>query len=269
MTALFAPATLAVEKDEGVLVLTEANFDEELSKHEFLLVEFYAPWCGHCKKLTPEYAAAAAILGNQNPPLYLAKVDATENNALAERFEVKGFPTLFWFNNGVKSEYTGGRTTDTIVTWVNKRAGPASQEVSCSDLSGKLGKLNLVYFGDFSGELFDAFQSVAKQNEKFAFFQASGECAVEHGTKPHSISIFRNFDKSPLHYSGEHNSAAILSWTETSSIPTVIEFSEDFIEPIFGKGRAALILFSNDRDVAFNQVFQDAAAQLQGQILFV
>lgn len=173
------------------------------------------------------------------------------------------------YSNGVKSEYTGGRTTDTIVTWVNKRAGPASQEVSCSDLSGKLGKLNLVYFGDFSGELFDAFQSVAKQNEKFAFFQTSGECAVEHGTKPHSISIFRNFDKSPLHYSGEHNSAAILSWTETSSIPTVIEFSEDFIEPIFGKGRAALILFSNDRDVAFNQVFQDAAAQLQGQILFV
>jgi protein disulfide-isomerase A4 len=54
-------------------------------------------YSGHCKKLTPEYAAAAKILGERNPPLYLAKVDATENNALAERFEVKGFPTLHWF----------------------------------------------------------------------------------------------------------------------------------------------------------------------------
>ena len=54
-------------------------------------------YSGHCKKLTPEYAAAAKILGEKNPPLYLAKVDATENNALAERFEVKGFPTLHWF----------------------------------------------------------------------------------------------------------------------------------------------------------------------------
>jgi protein disulfide-isomerase A1 len=52
---------------------------------------------GHCKKLTPEYAAAAAILEKQDPPMYVAKVDATENNALAERYQVKGFPTLFWF----------------------------------------------------------------------------------------------------------------------------------------------------------------------------
>ena len=54
-------------------------------------------YSGHCKKLTPEYAAAAAILAERNPPIYLAKVDATENNALSERFEVKGFPTLHWF----------------------------------------------------------------------------------------------------------------------------------------------------------------------------
>lgn len=54
-------------------------------------------YSGHCKKLTPEYAAAAAILAERDPPISLAKVDATENNALSERFEVKGFPTLHWF----------------------------------------------------------------------------------------------------------------------------------------------------------------------------
>ena len=54
-------------------------------------------YSGHCKKLTPEYAAAATILAERNPPIHLAKVDATENNALSERFEVKGFPTLHWF----------------------------------------------------------------------------------------------------------------------------------------------------------------------------
>lgn len=94
---VFGSAKAEAELDEGVIVLTDANFDEELAKHNFLLVEFYAPWCGHCKQLTPEYIKAAERLKNNNPPYYIAKVDATANDELAQRFGIKGFPTLFFF----------------------------------------------------------------------------------------------------------------------------------------------------------------------------
>jgi len=52
---------------------------------------------GHCKKLAPEYAAAAQELAKRDPPYSLAKVDTTENKELGERFGIKGFPTLKFF----------------------------------------------------------------------------------------------------------------------------------------------------------------------------
>lgn len=52
---------------------------------------------GHCKKLAPEYEAAAAVLAEQDPPRTIAKVDATEAKGLADRMQIKGFPTLYFF----------------------------------------------------------------------------------------------------------------------------------------------------------------------------
>lgn len=93
------------EKD--VFVLKESNFSDVVSKNRYVLVEFYAPWCGHCQHLAPEYAAAATELKGE---VILAKVDATEENDLAQKFEVQGFPTIFFFIDGVHKQYTGQRT---------------------------------------------------------------------------------------------------------------------------------------------------------------
>jgi len=172
------------------------------------------------------------------------------------------------YSNGQKQDYTGGRTTDTIVTWVNKKAGPASAEVACDDLAARTtGKLNMVYFGNFEGELFNEFMAAAKTNDNYLFFHVSGVCAALHGQQHPGVSIFRSFDESPIHFSGA--SSALGEWMDNSAVPTLIEFSEDFIEPIFGKGKEALILFSNDREASYNKIFADAASQLKGQILFV
>ncbi len=90
-----------VQFDESnVLVLDGSNITKAIEEHKFLLVEFYAPWCGHCKRLAPIYAEAASILAAIEPRVHLAKIDATENQAVAQAYEIQGYPTLKWFENG-------------------------------------------------------------------------------------------------------------------------------------------------------------------------
>ena len=73
------------------VLLWVSNWNFEIYWHDFVL------YSGHCKKLAPEYSAAAEILAKNDPPYYLGKVDATEEKKLAERFGVQGFPTLYFF----------------------------------------------------------------------------------------------------------------------------------------------------------------------------
>eukprot|EP00003_Mantamonas_plastica_P000209 TRINITY_DN101_c0_g1_i2.p1 TRINITY_DN101_c0_g1~~TRINITY_DN101_c0_g1_i2.p1 ORF type:complete len:375 (+),score=141.23 TRINITY_DN101_c0_g1_i2:40-1164(+) len=110
--------------DAAVIDLTPDNFDDVVDGSKGTLVEFFAPWCGHCKKLAPEYE----ILGDafeKIEDVAIAKVDADAHRDLGSRFGVSGFPTLKWFPKGSKDpkDYTGGRSADELVKWVNAEAG--------------------------------------------------------------------------------------------------------------------------------------------------
>ena len=106
------------EKD--VIVLTDDNFDDMIFNDESMwLVAFYAPWCGHCQKLLPEWVSAATQLRGT---VKLAKIDATENQKMAQRYQIQGYPTIKIFAPGkgkekTVEEYQGPRDTSGIVQY--------------------------------------------------------------------------------------------------------------------------------------------------------
>merc|ERR1711990_472563 len=106
--------------DKDVVILTDSNFDKlVMDSPEPFLIEFYAPWCGHCQRLEPEWNEAAARLKEKTGgKVKIAKVDCTQNQGLAQRFGVQGFPTIKIFNSGSKSapeDYNAGRTASDII----------------------------------------------------------------------------------------------------------------------------------------------------------
>ena len=98
--ALLLLVAAAAADDADVHTLTKANFSSFVNSHPYVLVEFYAPWCGHCKELAPAWAEAAGRLKSK---VALAKVDATEEEDLSEKFDVSGYPTIKLFRNGASS----------------------------------------------------------------------------------------------------------------------------------------------------------------------
>lgn len=111
---------------DDVVTLTDDNFDSLVmnSKDNTVwLVEFYAPWCGHCKNLAPHWAKAASNLKGI-AGVKLGALDATVHTSVASRFGIQGYPTIKYFTDGGKSvtDYDGGRTAADITTWMQDRA---------------------------------------------------------------------------------------------------------------------------------------------------
>ena len=72
----------------------------EANKEHGVFVEFYAPWCAHCKSLAPSYDEVADLLGDErtiSPVVPVLKVDASESPDFAEKYDVTAFPTLALF----------------------------------------------------------------------------------------------------------------------------------------------------------------------------
>merc|ERR1711974_87539 len=105
----------AARSNEGAKVLSEKSFDEE-TKEGTWLVKFYAPWCGHCKKLAPTWEELANGSGNK---FSVAKVDCTVENGLCSRHGISGYPTIKMFKDGKMYSYKGQRTIDAFTKWVD------------------------------------------------------------------------------------------------------------------------------------------------------
>jgi protein disulfide-isomerase A6 len=130
-TALLAVLASASAEDPGVempgiVQLTKSNFKQLVGKKQAALVEFYAPWCGHCKHMAPEYAALGKAFQNSKNAkdlIMIGKVDATEENDLGKEYGITGFPTILYFPAGsTKPEkYESGRTAEDFVKFLSEK----------------------------------------------------------------------------------------------------------------------------------------------------
>jgi len=130
-------------EDSHVVTLKgKEQFESFIQKNKSVLVDFSTAWCHWCKVLAPEYKAAAEVFhhekGDESTKTKLAYVDGDEddNGSILKKYQVRGFPTLIYFQNGnvdAPQEYSGENNKDGIISWCAKRTLPAVTPIKSSE----------------------------------------------------------------------------------------------------------------------------------------
>ncbi|KAL4632741.1 hypothetical protein ACB092_04G072100 [Castanea dentata] len=265
-----------VSAEEGepvhVLTLDHSNFTDIVSKHNFIVVKFYAPWYAPQCIHSFSYEKAASILSSHDPPIILAKIDANDeaNEALADEFDIRAFPTLKILRNGGKNiqEYKGPHEADRIVAYMKKQVAPASVAIKSILIVG--------IFQQFSGEEFDNFTALA-ENLRFDYkfgrtldakLLPKGGSSVDRPT----VRLIKPFDELFVDFQ-DFNVDALEKFVEEASLPIVTLFDKDpsnhpFVIKFFNSPNAKAMLFLNftgDHVDSFKSKFHDVALHNKGK----
>ncbi|KAL9269170.1 disulfide-isomerase-like protein, partial [Drosera capensis] len=219
------------DESEFALTLTKSNFSDTVSKHK----------CGYHKILTPEYKKAASILSSHDPPIVLAKVDATKkkNMKLAAKYGISDIDSqlqpvlkILRKRGKVVQDYKGPRDADGIVDYVKKQTDPASILImTYTETKAVFGGYNVVVVR----EEFQNFISVAqKLQPEFRFAHTWNATLLPCGEPPVKMPIvrlFKPFDEPFVDFEDFHIDALEKFIREASSPPVTILTKDNMHDP--------------------------------------
>ncbi|KAG6860234.1 hypothetical protein C0995_013840 [Termitomyces sp. Mi166 len=277
--SLLALASLVLgEATSDVLKLTSADFDDTVKNHELILVEFFAPWCGHCKALAPHYEEAATALKEKN--ISLANVDCVDQADLCQAHEVQGYPTLKVYKNGVPADYHGPRKADGIISYMIKQSLPAVSEVTAANHEEftKADKLVVLAYLPTSTSLpAPEFSAVAEQHRDDYLFglTTDEEAAKAAGVTVPAVVVYRTYDEPQSVYPypvADAQSSDIKDWLSELAIPVIDEVSGENYQIYATSPKPLAYLFldptSESKDATIDNI-RSVAKKYKSKVNFV
>jgi protein disulfide-isomerase A1 len=273
--SLFILVSVSVfaEESSDVVVLTDDNFESTISASDLILVEFYAPWCGHCKKLAPEYENAATLLKGK---AVLAKLDATTESNAADKNDIRGYPTIKLFRKGKPTEYKGGRTSQNIVDFVEKYIGLAVTRLTSAEAKKFIESNKASAIGFFPNNNIEEYKTFVKVADNLRDTLVFGEVfdtdtINEYEVKVPVVVIFKAGEDNTI-YEGPFEESKLMEWLETYSVPLVVEISQESYQKFMQKGLPLVIGFydpdNKEQTSLFFKVLTVVAKKFQTKLSF-
>uniref|UniRef100_A0A4W3HEE2 protein disulfide-isomerase n=1 Tax=Callorhinchus milii TaxID=7868 RepID=A0A4W3HEE2_CALMI len=201
---------------------------------------FYAPWCGHCKKLEPIWDNVAAELQSSGSPVKVGKMDATLYSGVASEFGVRGYPTIKLLKGDLAYNYKGPRTKDDIIEFANRVSGPLVRTLSTQQLFDHWHKRYPVFFVYVGGEspLKEKFFEVAAELIVYTYFFSASEDALPQVNnlkilfveKFTCLSVFSEVKVPSIVVLNTSNQQYFVPEKTIGSIQDLVQFINDILE---------------------------------------
>ncbi|KAK3329615.1 protein disulfide-isomerase precursor [Apodospora peruviana] len=243
---LLAAAAVATASD--VEQLKKDNFEEYVKANDIVLAEFFAPWCGHCKALAPEYEEAATSLKEKD--IKLVKVDCTEESDLCQQFGVEGYPTLKVFRGlDNVSPYKGQRKAAAITSYMIKQSLPSVSLLTSETLEDfkKADKVVVVAYIDATDKASnETFGKVADKLRDTFPFGASNDAALAEveGVKVPAIVVYKEFDEGKTVFTDKFDVEAIEKFTKIAATPLIGEVGPETYADYMAAGIPLAYIFA-------------------------
>ncbi|XP_047322126.1 protein disulfide-isomerase 5-2-like [Impatiens glandulifera] len=239
--------------DGTVLELTDSNFDEAISSFDYIFVDFYAPWCGHCKRLSPELDKAAPVLAKLKKPILIAKVNADKYSRLATKYDIDGFPSLKIFMKGVPTNYYGSREADLLVRFLKKFVAPdvaiLSSDTNIREFVEDAGFNIPIFIGYGLNE--SVITNMAVKYKKKAWFSVakgfSEEVMVLHDFDkvPSLISLHPTYDERSVFY-GPFEEPFLEDFVRQNMFPVVVPINGETLKQLKDDERKIVLTIMDD-----------------------
>ena len=189
----------------NILHIDNLNFTTEMTKHDYVFILFYAPWCEQCKTFIPIYIESAKYCKENNISVAFTKIDATESNEVVRAFRIREFPSIFFVNKGNKFLYNGVKTKEAFISLIKRKMNNNIINIKKLD---ELNSIQNMYntsiillstLKNTSSQIYKDFQTYANLAMFIDFATClSDECLKKYGE---DIILFKAYDEKENSYS--------------------------------------------------------------------
>jgi thioredoxin domain-containing protein 5 len=236
-----------VNPSGSVLPLGPSNFQEVIDQGP-AFIKFFAPWCGHCKKLAPTWTQLARHMQHK---LNVAEVNCEDYSALCKGQDVTGYPMLVYYANGAKTEYTGSRKFELLKNFTEKAATNAVEEIRVEHLEEKVRDHPVVYLLIYAASDSRTLNEITQASRILLgsvpiYTSSSPELFTRFGlTTSWALLVLKDYDTSSptaIYHNPNSDIVGLTQWLLTNRIPTTVELSQENFQQVMNAPHKPLVV---------------------------